>query len=440
MRFSLADIARATAGQLIGEDVAVDGATIDSRVVRGGELFVPIVAVRDGHDFIADAIARGASAHVTQRAATASIGPAVVVDATDAALTELGALARRRLPDRVAGITGSNGKTSTKDLLASIARRRFVTAASEKSFNNELGVPLTLVNAPDNAGAAVIEMGARGFGHIAWLCEIARPTVGVVTNVGPAHLEMFGSADGVAKAKAELVEALPADGTAVLNAADERVAAMASRTEARVLAFGTGGDVVAEAIAVDDELRPSFQLRTSWGAAQVRLTSRGAHQVDNALAAAAAGLAMGLELDDVVTGLAEAPQSPWRMELRRTASGAIVLNDAYNANPASTEAALVALAGLHDVRRRIAVLGPMLELGRDSDVEHARIGVRAFDTYGIDRVIAVGAPAYRGENVPDVDAAAAALGPLREGDAVLVKASRAAGLERLAALLLEGAG
>ncbi len=420
MRISLADVARATAGRLVGEDVTINGATIDSRVVRGGELFVPIVADRDGHDFIADAIERGASAHLTQREDTARRGPAVVVEATHVALTELGALARSRLPDRVVGITGSNGKTSTKDLLASVARRRFATAASERSFNNELGVPLTLVNAPDDAEAAVIEMGARGFGHIAWLCEIARPTVGVVTNVGPAHVEMFGSADGVAKAKGELVEALPADGTAVLNSGDERVAGMASLTAARVLRFGADGDVVAESVALDFELRPSFHLRTPWGTAEVRLASRGAHQVDNALAAAAAGLALGVELDDVVTGLAEAELSPW--------------------NPASTEAALNALAGLHDVRRRIAVLGPMLELGPDSDVEHARIGIRALDTYGIDRLIAVAAPAYRGENVADIEAAVAALGPLGAGDAVLIKASRAAGLERLAELLLEGSG
>jgi len=437
VRLSLVEVARATGGRLLGEDHLVDGAVIDSRVVRGGELFVPVVAERDGHAFIDDAIGRGAAATLTQREEAAKVHPAVLVDATDAALTELGKLARRRLPDRVVAITGSNGKTSTKDLLTAIARQQLVTAASEKSFNNELGVPLTLVNAPDATEAAVVEMGARGFGHITWLCEIARPTIGVVTNVGPAHVELFGSADGVAKAKGELVEALPADGTAVLNAADERVAAMAARTAAQVLSFGAGGDVAAEAIALDAELRPSFRLRTPHGDADARLTVRGRHQVDNALAAAAAGLALGLPLDDVVTGLAGATLSPWRMDLRRTASGALVLNDAYNANPASTDAALAALTDL-PARRRIAVLGPMLELGPESEAEHARIGARAVGAYRVDRLIAVGAPAYQGELVPDVEAALTALGDLREGDAVLIKASRAAGLERLAELLLEG--
>jgi UDP-N-acetylmuramoyl-tripeptide--D-alanyl-D-alanine ligase len=434
---SLAEVAEATRGRLIGDDVTVDGVSIDSRVVNGGELFVPIVAERDGHDFIGDALARGAAAHLTERDDSSGDRPFVTVPGTDAALAALGRLARGRIADRVAGITGSNGKTSTKDLLAGILRCRFVTAASERSFNNELGVPLTLVNGPDGTEAAVVEMGARGFGHIALLCDVARPTVGVVTNVGPAHVEMFGSADGVAKAKGELVEALPDDGTAVLNAADDRVAAMASRTAARVLLFGGRGEVVAEAVGLDAELRPAFHLRTPWGAADVRLAVRGAHQVDNALAAAAAGLAMGVELEDVVAGLAGATPSPWRMDLRKTASGALVLNDAYNANPASTEAALDALSQLAGVRRRIAVLGPMLELGPDSDAQHARIGGLAITLYGVDRLLNVGAPAYGGEDVADVGAAFEALGSLREGDAVLIKASRAAGLERLAELLLE---
>jgi UDP-N-acetylmuramoyl-tripeptide--D-alanyl-D-alanine ligase len=307
---------------------------------------------------------------------------------------------------------------------------------SERSFNNELGVPLTLFNADAGTEAAVLEMGARGFGHIAWLCALARPDVGVVTNVAAAHTEMFGDLDGVAKAKGELVEALPSSGTAVLNADDERVLAMAERTPARILTFGVdAGDVRAEAIALDDELRASFTLRTPWGNTEVRLDARGLHQVANAAAAAAAALAVGVSLDDLPTRLQSAPLSPWRMEVSRTPGGALLINDAYNANPASTEAALHALKAA-PAKRRIAVLGPMLELGPLGDGEHRNVGMLA-DRLRI-RLIAVGAPAYEGEDVASIDEALALLGELGEGDAVLVKASRAAGLEKLADVLLEG--
>jgi UDP-N-acetylmuramoyl-tripeptide--D-alanyl-D-alanine ligase len=283
-------------------------------------------------------------------------------------------------------------------------------------------------------------MGTRGIGHIAALCEIARPTIAVVTNVGACHLELLGSLDGVARAKRELVEALPASGTAVLNAEDERVLGMAASAPAgaRVVTYGLGaGDVRAVGVRVDDELRVAFGLESPWGATDVRLETRGAHQVPNALAAAAAALASGVAVEEIAAGLARTALSPWRMEVRRAAAGALVVNDAYNANPASVEAALHALARL-PARRRIAVLGPMLELGDVSAAEHARVGSLARQL-GIDRVFAVGAPAYGAEDVADVSAALdalGALGPLREGDVVLVKASRAAGLERLAAALV----
>jgi UDP-N-acetylmuramoyl-tripeptide--D-alanyl-D-alanine ligase len=310
----------------------------------------------------------------------------------------------------------------------------FRPAASRRSFNNELGVPLTLVNAADDADAAVIEMGARGPGHIATLCRIARPSVGVVTNVGLAHTETLGSLDGVARAKAELVESLPGSGTAVLNADDARVAAMRSVSAAEVLTYGLdAGDVRACDVVVDDELRPSFRLVSPWGSVAVSLTVRGAHQVANAAAAAAAGLALGVPLDAVAAGLGRARSSPWRMELNRSLDGGRVLNDAYNANPASTEAALRSLAAL-DATRRVAVLGPMFELGEHSDEEHRRIGVLA-RSLGIDLLVTVGAPAYGGDDVADITGAVALVGPVGPGDAVLVKGSRAAGLERLATIL-----
>jgi UDP-N-acetylmuramoyl-tripeptide--D-alanyl-D-alanine ligase len=435
VKVAASEVATITGGTLDGPDATVDGASIDSRALRPGTLFVPVVADRDGHDFIGAALEAGAGGYLTARPPQG--GTAIVVEDTSAALAVLGAWARRRLDGPVVGVTGSAGKTSTKDLLGAVLTAERPTVVSARSFNNELGVPLTLFNAGDDTDAAVLEMGARGIGHIAWLCELARPNVGVVTNVAAAHTEMFGDLDGVAKAKGELVEALPDNGTAVLNADDERVLAMAERTSARVVTFGTdSGDVRADGVTVDDDLRASFTLRTPWGDTDVRLDARGLHQAANAAAAAAAALAVGVSLDDVARRLQSAPMSPWRMEVTRTPSGALLINDAYNANPASTRAALEALKAA-PAKRRIAVLGPMLELGPLSDEEHRSVGLLA-DRLRI-RVIAVDAPGYEGEDVGSIDEALALLGDLGEGDAVLVKASRAAGLEKLAAALLEDA-
>ncbi|MGI8777032.1 MAG: UDP-N-acetylmuramoyl-tripeptide--D-alanyl-D-alanine ligase [Acidimicrobiales bacterium] len=432
MRWRAAAIAEAVGGVLYGPDTEVRGATIDSRSVAGGELFVPVKAARDGHDFIAGALDAGAAAYLTSQ--PPGPGTAVLVDDTTTALGELGRAARDRLGDRVVGVTGSAGKTSTKDLLAAVLDGTFRPAASERSFNNELGVPLTLVNALDDADAAVVEMGARGPGHIATLCRIARPTVGVVTNVGLAHTETLGSLDGVARAKAELVEALPPSGTAVLNADDDRVTAMRSVSTAAVLTYGVvQGDVRACDLVVDQDLRPSFRLASPWGSVDVRLAVRGAHQAANAAAAAAAGLAVGVPLEAVAAGLGRARSSPWRMELNRSLDGGLVLNDSYNANPASTEAALRSLASL-DATRRVAVLGPMFELGEHSVTEHRRVGDLARDL-GIDLLVTVGAPDYGGDDVADIAAAVVLIGPVGPGDVVLVKGSRAAGLERLATVL-----
>jgi UDP-N-acetylmuramoyl-tripeptide--D-alanyl-D-alanine ligase len=434
MRLRTSDIATAVGGRLEGPDVTVDGASHDSRAVAVGQLFVPVVAERDGHEFIADALARGAAAYLS--AGPVQGGTAIVVDDTVRALQDAGRLARSRLPDRVVGITGSVGKTSVKDLLAAVLSQRHATSASARSFNNELGVPLTLLGAPDGTEAVVVEMGARGLGHIRELCSIASPTVGVVTRVAAVHTEVFGTIDDVARGKGELVEALPAAGAAVLNADDERVAAMASRTSARVVTFGAGGEVRADEVSLDDELCGRFRLRSPWGDADVALGVRGRHQVDNALAAAAAALVLDVPLDAVVTGLAAGELSPWRMELAVAPSGARILNDAYNANPTSVAAALESLAAL-PAARRTAVLGVMAELGDDEGEEHARVGELAH-RLGV-RLITVAAPAYGGEDVATVEDAIERLGALDAGDAVLVKGSRVAGLERLAEALLSRA-
>jgi UDP-N-acetylmuramoyl-tripeptide--D-alanyl-D-alanine ligase len=433
VKFAAREVATATGGRLVGPEVTVDGGAIDSRGDVAGRLFIPIVAERDGHEFIADALERGATAYMTSREPSGAT--AIVVDNTGSALSALGAHARDRLPDRVIGITGSVGKTSVKDLAAAALATTFATAASERSFNNELGVPLTLMNAPDGTEAVVVELGARGVGHIRMLCEIARPTIGVVTAVGHVHTELFGTIDDVALGKGELIEALPPTGTAVLNADDERVAGMAKRSSAPVITYGLGAaDVTAESIVLDAELRPSFRVVSPWGSAQVALSVRGHHQVANTLAALAAAGAAGVRLDDAVTGVADATLSPWRMELHHTASGAVVLNDAYNANPISMAAALRALAAVQ-ARRRVAVVGTMAELGAVADEEHRAIADLAA-SLGV-RMIAVDERRYTGaEQVSDMDAALAALGELGVGDAVLVKGSRVAGLERLAGRLV----
>lgn len=437
MRFTTSDIAQATSGELVGEDVETDGASIDSRSVADGQLFIPIVAERDGHDFVPGAIESGAAAYLASRRVDGVDAPEVRVSDTAQALMDLGRAARARLPERIIGVTGSVGKTSTKDLLAAVLRTTYVTAANERSFNNELGLPLTLLNAPDDAEAVVVEMGARGVGHIELLCSIASPTVGIVTYVGGAHMELFGTVDAVAQAKGELIEALPHSGLAVLSADQEVVAAMATRTRADVLTFGrsVGADVTATNVVLDELLRPAFTLQTPWGSADLQLAVRGEHQLFNALAAAAAAGGVGVPIERIAAGLAEAEISGLRMQLDETPNGAVVLNDAYNANPTSMNAGLDALLTL-PAQRRYAVLGVMAELGADAEQAHREIAERGAGE--AITVIAVAAPAYgpRATHVADVDAAVGALGHLGRGDAVLVKGSRVAALERVAERLL----
>jgi UDP-N-acetylmuramoyl-tripeptide--D-alanyl-D-alanine ligase len=442
MRFRASEIATAVDGELVGPDLPVDQVRHDSRDVVGGELFVPLRDVRDGHDFIEAARAAGAAAYLTAREPEG--GTAIRVADPAVALAALGRHARRRLPDRVVGITGSVGKTSVKDLTAAVLGVRYETHASLRSFNNEYGVPLTLANAPDGTDAAVIEMGARGVGHIAALCAVADPTIGVVTAVEAVHTELFGDLDAIARAKGELVAHLGPAGTAVLNAANPRVAAMAGRTAADVLTYSADttvdADLVATGVRVDPDLRTRFTLRSPWGAADVHLGARGVHQIGNALAAAAVGLTLGIDVTEVAEGLRTAELSPWRMELATAPDGTVVLNDAYNAGPASMEAALRALVHL-PVEQRVGVLGPMAELGDHHDEAHLRIGELAAELGVV--VVAVDARDYGKEgtvfHVADTDEALEVLGVehLRgPRTAVLVKGSRVAGLERVARALL----
>lgn len=444
MHWSAARIVDATLGTLRhpGEEgTRLDGIGIDSRRVNPGMLFVPVRAERDGHNFIAAALAAGAGGYLAEPDHVDEVDipdGSVTIEVADtrAALAALGRAARDRLTGPVVGITGSVGKTSAKDLAAAALRTTFRVAASERSFNNELGVPLTLANAPDDTNVAVVEMGAREPGNIRHLCDVARPTIGVVTAVAASHTETFGSIEGVATAKAELIGSLPASGTAVLNGDDPRVAAMAANSAAPVLLWSAearpGADVTAHDIRIDDQLRASFVLRSPWGSVPVALEVRGIHQVGNALAAASVALCCGVGLDGVSTGLALGQLSPWRMEVRHAPDGGLVINDSYNANPTSMAAALRSLAALR-ADRRVAVLGTMAELGADEADEHRRLAAMAADL-GIE-VVAVGTDLYGTAPEENMASAATRVGAVGPGTAVLVKGSRVVGLERLAALL-----
>ena len=421
------EIAQATGGRLLGRDGPVEGMSFDSRSLTAGQLFVPIVADRDGHDFLPAAVAAGAGAYLSAGPTVTGDVPAILVDDTLEALGRLAAHVRGRLPDRVVGITGSVGKTSCKDLTAAVVARRWRTAASVRSYNNDQGLPHTLLNAPDDAEAVVVEMGMRGFGEIARLCAVARPTIGVITAIGPAHSERLGGIEGVVRAKGELVESLPSDGWAVLNADQPEVMACRQRTSAQVLTFGFGGDVRIEGLVLDESARARFRLATPAGSVPVALGIPGVHMAANAAAAATVGVLLDVPLDAIADALGTASLSPWRMELRRLPGGLVLLNDAYNANPQSMRAALDTLAALDVPGRRVALLGVMAEI-EDPRAEHLAIAAYARDR-GIE-VLAAGTPLYGLDPVDDVLTAVASLAG---GDALLVKGSRVAGLERVAA-------
>jgi len=429
MRFRTVDVASATGGQLHGPDVEIDGVAFDSRSLKPGQLFVPIIADRDGHDFIPDALARGAAAYLTDR--TPVGGTAIQVPDTLRALMAFAAVKRQDFAGTVIGITGSVGKTSTKDLAwAALAASR-ATWANERSFNNEQGLPTVILNTPADTDVLVLEMGMRGFGEIADLCRIAQPTIGVVTLVAEAHGDRVGGIDGVARAKSELIAALPANGVAILNADDARTRAMNTISVAPVLLFGESrdADVRISDLRIDDLARATFQLDSPWGAHVVQLGVSGRHMAQNAAAALACVGAVGGDVAAGAVALATARVSAMRMEMTQLPSGALLLNDAYNANPTSMRAALDTLAQL-PAARRVAVLGLMAEIP-NAVAEHLAVRQHAHDL-GIE-VLAYETDLY---GIAPVDDPIVALGSLASGVAVLVKASRVVGLERLVARLV----
>jgi UDP-N-acetylmuramoyl-tripeptide--D-alanyl-D-alanine ligase len=447
------DVARATSGYVVGDDVPIRGVAIDSRVADRDSLFVALQGRRtDGHLYVADAFTRGASAAVVSRAIPPAGRTLIRVADTSAALLALGRWWRSRLRADAIGITGSVGKTTTKDILVTLLADRWRVTASPRSYNNEIGVPMTLFGADTSTDVLVCEIGAGAVGEITRLCDVARPRIGVVTAVGPAHLATFGSLDGVAEAKAELVRALPREGIAILNADDPRVASFAARARARIVTFGRSehASVRAERVTLDPDAHPSFVAVHEGGAANVALMHLvGEHMVTPVLAALATAITLGIPLDEAAATLSRVAPSPGRMETRRTPDGVTVLDDTYNANPLSMRAALAALGHIQ-ARRRLAVLGRMAELGDSDRALHEEVGGAAA-TANVDRLITVGhgalaiADGARASGMAShrighcVDAAEAAvlLRRLAEpGDVVLVKGSRVNELERVVAELL----
>jgi len=443
IRMTLDEIAKVTGGRLVNASPSVavtGGVEFDSRKVGPGGLFVAFEGEKvDGHSFAAGVVAAGAAGVLSTR----DTGhPGVVVEEPLAALAALAHAVVERLPGlTIVGVTGSSGKTTTKDYIGQLLARLGPTIAPAGTLNNELGFPYTVLQATEQTGFLVLEMAARAIGHIRYLCEIARPGVGVVLNIGAAHIGLFGTVEGTAQAKGELVEALPATGVAVLNADDPLVAGMAPRTSARVLLTGESADAAVRAtdVTLDEGSRAAYTIRFNEKSGYVRLRVAGRHQVPNTLAAAGVALSLGMEFDDLVTALSEIGiVSSRRMDVFTRPDGVTVIDDSYNANTSSTSAALHALATMRADGRRVAVLGYMAELGEQERAGHEEVGRLAAEL-GVDRIVAVAANArpildgattvkgWTGEAIfaaDQADALEIVRGDLRAGDVVLVKGSR----------------
>lgn len=443
---ALNEIASVVGGVVQGDhSVTVTGPVVlDGREAEPGGLFVAVAGeLVDGHDYAVQAGRAGAVAVLGSRPTSL---PTVVVADVQTALQRLASHVVARLRDglTVVAVTGSQGKTSTKDLVAAVLSSVAPTIATVGSLNNELGMPLTMLRTEERTRFLVLEMGARHVGHIAKLADLVAPDIAVVLNVGRAHLGKFGSRTAIATAKGELVQGLAPGGTAVLNADDSLVLAMQALTDGPVWTFGQAqhADARVRDLILDRLARPSFVLQAADGSARVALPVLGAHQALNASAAAAVAMVAGIPLPVAAAALCTASLSKWRLEFHTLASGAVLLNDSYNAHPESTLAGLDALAAVQ-ATRRIAVLGEMLELGDDSEAEHRAVGQYAAARADVvltvrdaARAIAVGAQG-KAVRLPDREAAVLWLQDnLTAGDVVLVKASRAARLDEVAAALL----
>ena len=447
MTRTLAYLAQVTGGRLQGQDAAFEGVSIDSRIVAAGALFVALRGPNfDGHAFAADALKQGAAALLVEHSLGVDL-PQVIVPDTVAALTRFASEWRRRFSLPLVGVTGSNGKTTTKEMLGTILAREGSCLATRGNLNNHLGVPLMLLELESSYRSAVIEMGANHGGEIAHLATMAQPTVGLVTNAGAAHLEGFGSLDGVARGKGEMFAALAGRGTAVINA-DDAYAPLWKELAGSSRALTFGIDAVADVVARDVRLeagpsgfRSSFDLVMPAGVRTVTLQLGGLHNVRNALGAATAASAAGASFDNIVDGLAQVRPVAGRLDLRPARHGALLVDDSYNANPTSLRAGLEAFRSLPG--RRWLVLGEMREGGASADEQHAEVG-RFARTSGVDRLFAIGARARiavdafgsGAEWFADLDALIAAVeAGLEPGVTLLIKGSRSNRLERVSAAL-----
>lgn len=429
--WTLATVATATGGVVDGDPaMPIHSISTDSRAVEPGSVFVALRGERhDGHDFAADAVGGGAVAALVERGSHPDLVPRVDVDDTTVALRDLAAHRRSELQMPVIAITGSTGKTSTKDLLAAAIPGSW---ASTRSYNNEIGVPLTVLTTPDDATALIVEVGSRGIGHIRWLMSAILPSVAVITNIGVVHFETFGSRDAVADGKWELVEGLAEGATAVLPDDEPR---LRRHHPGPTVTFGESPTALIRIanLSTDDQGRPSFDLRSCGRVLPITLTMAGPHNARNAAAALGAATAIGIDPETAASGMSTAVASPWRMDVQT--GRFTVVNDSYNANPTSMEAALRTIAAMPG--RSYAILGEMAELGSITVEEHRRIGRLASDL-DLDGVVTVGpdhgmAIAAGGRNVPNASAAFDELvDRLQDGDVVLIKGSRSVGLEDIA--------
>ena len=423
------------------KDLLVSKAPVfDSRLATPGCFFLALKGENaDGHEFAADAYRNGSMFSLTSQRID---GPCIVVKDVLEALSILAAFVRKRLDKLIViGITGSQGKTSTKDLLTHMLGAVGPTVAPAGSFNNDLGLPITLLECDDRTRFCILEMGARHMGDIARLCEIAKPNIGVVLTVGTAHIGEFGSREIIAKTKGELIESLGKDGVAILGTYDEFTPKMASLHQGEVILFGESADYEVRAADIEmREGRPHFDLVTPAGRDAVGMRAVGAHQVSNALAVAAVGTALSLPLELIASSLSTAEiSSKWRMELHESAD-LLIINDAYNANPESMSAAMRALVLFAQERggSAWAFVGKMNELGQTQAPQSAAVGALAVEL-GIDHLVEIDAPEY-GEPVgamvihqrPTIESALDLVEYFAPGDVVLVKASRSQGFEVLA--------
>ncbi len=447
MTRTLAYLAQVTGGQLRGQDGSFDGVSIDSRTVPVGALFVALRGPNfDGHAFAADAQKRGAAALLVEHALSVDL-PQVIVPDTSAALARFASEWRRRFSLPLVGVTGSNGKTTTKEILGAILAREGACLVTRGNLNNHLGVPLMLLQLESSHRSAVIEMGANHGGEIAHLTTLAQPTVGLVTNAGAAHLEGFGSLEGVARGKGEMFAALAGRGTAVVNADDAFASLWKGLAgSSRVITFGidAAADVVARDVRLEagpSGFRSIFDLVMPAGVRSVTLQLGGLHNVRNALGAAAAASAAGASFDNIAAGLAQVRPVAGRLDLRPALHGAFLVDDSYNANPTSLHAGLETFRSMPG--RRWLVLGEMREVGAGADEQHAEIGRFARES-GIERLFAVGEQARISSNAfgsgaewfADLDALITAVeAGLEPGVTLLIKGSRSNRLERVAAAL-----